>query len=372
MRRLHLFEPSPAGTRLLQHVDQEVEGNVRGQRQSGHAEEVGDVVPSEQRGRQFDGARGRVQLEAGPLGVEDDRVGPDVRRPFQAIRDRTQAGLRGECDQATAIGIVAVDDGRGAGAGGGQLLEETPLGQEISVEIVMVVEVVACQIGEGGGREAHPADAMLVERVRRDLHHGRRAPVVPHGGQEALEFTTVGRRAAGRDDALAIGIFDGGDQPGFAAGRLEHVAEQAGDGGLAVGARDAIHGQGLRRIALDRAGHAGQGGPRMDDLDPPRTGRRRRKFRRDGHDAAGQRLFDMAEPLVAGTADGDEKIAGPRLAGVAADAGHLEGVWRRARHDIHRLQQINHFHAASPQSSSSATAGASAAASGGGAVGSSR
>ncbi len=76
------------------------------------------------------------------------------------------------------MGIVRVHNGaprwRAAAAG-----EQAPLGGEVLVEVAVVIEVVAREVGEDGDLKLQTTYALLRQRVRRDFHH-RFAHAHPH------------------------------------------------------------------------------------------------------------------------------------------------------------------------------------------------
>ena len=65
--------------------------------------------------------------------------------------------------------VVDVDDADDGATG----LEQQRLGPEVLLDRAVQVEVVAAEIGEHGGVEPRPVDAVQGQGVRRDLHHHR-------------------------------------------------------------------------------------------------------------------------------------------------------------------------------------------------------
>ena len=96
---------------------------------------------------------------------------PSIAPPTQldvvavlANRHDLQAALLRRLDHLPGIAIVDVDH-RGA-ARHDQLLEQPQLGGEIGFDGRMIIEMIARQIGEGAGRDAHAVEPVLVEAVR--------------------------------------------------------------------------------------------------------------------------------------------------------------------------------------------------------------
>ena len=52
--------------------------------------------------------------------------------------------------------------------------------------------MVLAQVREARGGEPRPVDAMLVERVRRDLERDRAHGLVAHAGEDRLEVVGLG------------------------------------------------------------------------------------------------------------------------------------------------------------------------------------
>ena len=120
----------------------------------------------------------------------------------------------------------------------------------------MIVHVVAAEIGEGGGNEAHAVEPVLVEAVARCLQRGMGDALRARGASSIwCNCDRIGRGQAAiigagrRDDA------DRADRGGGESRRcLEDLADEGGDGGLAARAGDGDELIGLQRI--EASGHA--------------------------------------------------------------------------------------------------------------------
>ena len=101
-----------------------------------------------------------------------------------------------------AVAVVGVAEGEGVGA---EAVEERFLGPEIVVEGAVVVEVVACQVGEYASGEGESGYAVLVGGMAAHLHEHVRAPGVGHAAEEGVELDGVGRGVLG---GFAVGVDD--------------------------------------------------------------------------------------------------------------------------------------------------------------------
>ena len=123
--------------------------------------------------------------------VQLESFAPDERRRLEPEGDRGHGQLG---DEALSPGIVLVDDGR-------PLLgvehEELLLGREIVLHRLVVVQVLAAEVGEDGHVEADARDPLEVERVGGDLHDAVGHAVVEHGPEHPLEVGRFGRRPLG-------------------------------------------------------------------------------------------------------------------------------------------------------------------------------
>ena len=66
---------------------------------------------------------------------------------------------------ASRMIVVDIDDGRGAAIE--QRLEQPQLGGEIGLESLMIVEMIAGDVGEAARRDAQAVEPELIEAVRR-------------------------------------------------------------------------------------------------------------------------------------------------------------------------------------------------------------
>ena len=91
----------------------------------------------------------------------------------------------------------------------GQHVEEHLFGIHIVKHRAVIVEVVACEIGENSTREIESIDAMLTTRVRTHLHESVLASGVDHIGQHLVERKRVGCGLCGRNDSVVDDVAHG-------------------------------------------------------------------------------------------------------------------------------------------------------------------
>jgi hypothetical protein len=95
-----------------------------------------------------------------------------------------------------------------------------------------------------GGGEGQAEDAILIERMRGDLHGAGAAAVVTHGGEQALDFERFGRGVRGGHLlAIAEVIKHGAEQAAAFLRRVEKMMQEEGRGGLPIRAGDTGDGE---------------------------------------------------------------------------------------------------------------------------------
>ena len=133
----------------------------------------------------------------------------------------------------TTILVVGVDDCKRAGR---QQVEKRLLRIAVFGKSVVVVEMVTCQIGEDAAGEMKTIDALLGQTLTRALHEHILTTSFQHSRHQAVEFT--GTR--GGDDWWQFLVVNadayGGYETTMVAHLAEHIKQNRGDGGLAVGA----------------------------------------------------------------------------------------------------------------------------------------
>ena len=109
----------------------------------------------------------RAQVRSGPDPVRHHPIHVLLRRPLHALR-----GVAGGVDRRRS--------------GGHQVGEELLLRRGVGLEIGVVVQMVAAQVGEDRDVQLEPGDALLIERVGADLEHEGVPPELAVAPAEAL------------------------------------------------------------------------------------------------------------------------------------------------------------------------------------------
>ncbi len=202
--------------------------------------------------------------------------------------------------------------------------------------------MVARQIGEGAGRNAHAVETMLVEPVRGGFQREMADALSRQPVEGAMQLDRIGRGQ--RAVALALGRdhADGADAGGLQAERGPDLAREGGNRRLAAGAGDTGDGSGLTRKKLrrrERQRAAGIGdrheGNAVGEALGTLLGRHRHRAGRRG----GAREMGA---VGLGAGDGEEQKTGLGLAAVGGDAGDLER--RKPRIEASILKEIGEVH----------------------------
>ena len=243
-----------------------------------------------------------------------------------AHRDRPAATRRRRRGHGGAFGIVDVDDG---GAARRQHAGEQPLlGGAVGIDVRMVVEMIAGEVGEGGGSEPHTVEPALLEAVARRLHGDALGPRRGGVAENPVQRQRVGGGEGGGllERALDAG---GADADRLVSERVPDLAREACDRSLSVGPghRDG----GLRLPVEPRRGGERVGAPGI--LDDDDLGCLRRQPRRldeggargVGQDRSGAALQRPRRVLRA-------MRVRPRQGGEEKPAAHGGAVMREAAH----------------------------------------
>ena len=185
------------------------------------------------------------------------------------------------------------------------LREEARLDGEVGLHRLVVVQVVLGEVGEGCEGETAGPDARLVDGVAGDLHHGGATPCVHHRGKVGLERAGIGRGTVGGRVVTRPLLGHGGEESGQEAALGEHVAQEPGGGGLAVGAGDAAEQEAFAGAAKVIGAGLGEGDAWVVHVQVTiRAGAHH------GGGALGAGLGDVTRAIVVGAGDGDKKGAG--------------------------------------------------------------
>ena len=95
---------------------------------------------------------------------------------------------------------------------GGQGVEETLLGAEVILDRLVIVQMIAGEVGEDAGGVVQSGDALLIDRMRAHLHEDVRTSGLGHASDQRVQCDGVGRRVIGGQCLLVDAVADGGDE----------------------------------------------------------------------------------------------------------------------------------------------------------------
>jgi len=258
---------------------------------------------------------------------------------LDAVTDGLLAHL---LEELLAIGVIGVD---GPGLDGLEFGEEAALGQEVVLEVLVVVQVVAAQVGEGGALELDPQYPFHFQRVGRDFHDRPFAVLAAHLVQELHDGERGRRGVVGFVGLGADLVSDGADEARFLPRPLQDGADEVSGGGLALGAGHADDLHLFGRVAVIKVGKAGQGFPAV--LDDHLRGRDPLQGVPLHHHRPSSQLqgFLGIDPAIdLGARDADEKLAGVGGLGILGDAGQLGVALAHQLHALHLFGQGKELH----------------------------
>ncbi len=160
---------------------------------------------------------------------------PDAVALFADGDDVEAALFRGR-HHLPGIAIVDIDDCRAVRRD--QIVEQAPLGGEIGLDGRMIIEMIARQIGEGAGGDAHAVKPVLIESVRRCFQRQMRDALARQLIERAVQVDRIGRGQRTVGFALGRHNADGADTGGRQTERFPDLAREGGDRCLAAGAGD--------------------------------------------------------------------------------------------------------------------------------------
>ena len=144
-----------------------------------------------------------------------------VRDWWPRLVTMTRPRPRGSMRELPAERVVDVDHTRD------QVVarEQPGLGGAVALHGAVVVEMIAREIGERGGAEAHRADARLVERVRGDFHRDAGRAAGAQVGERALHGDGVAGGQRARDQLPRPARADGAHVGGRPAGVFQRLRQ---------------------------------------------------------------------------------------------------------------------------------------------------
>ena len=149
------------------------------------------------------------------------------------------------------------------------LPEQNAFGLAVGLHASMVVQVVLGQVGKHSRGKFQPLHPVLDQGVGGHLHHHMGAAPIRHTAQQALKLIAFRGGTSRWEDLIPHHVLDGADQPhpGPQHG-LQHILDEKGGGGLAVGPGHPHQGQSLRRAAEPVGRQKGQSPPGVGGHQP--------------------------------------------------------------------------------------------------------
>ncbi len=156
--------------------------------------------------------------------------------------EREPARLRFGGDRLAAL---AVDIDHCAGARRQQVTEQAELLREIPLEALVIVQMVARDVGEGASGEFDAVDAALLQAVARSLDRKMGDAVLGESGKDRMQLDRVRRRVLEGLGAARTHDADSAEARGAEPLPRPNLAHEGGNRGLAVSAGDGDHRLGL-------------------------------------------------------------------------------------------------------------------------------
>ncbi len=321
LSRPHRFQPSRHALEGRQAARHRRQIESRRQAQPRRRKMIADIV--EPRHRRSNLAPKTVKLDGKNHAVHIDRIDPagDVGRFIDCVPQNPAADLGGDF---LAYRRLFIENRRRMDR---QTREQPHLGRKILLLGLVIVEVIAGQIGKRRRREIHARQAILRQGVRAGLDGHVLGAVVEHLASELRDLQGVGSGQRRRDRFSVAGVIDNrSDKSAILPGRPDHRPRQKRHGRFALGSR-------YRQVGQLRRGVAARGLRQ----DPQRLG-----TVGDNH-SLGLAAFDLAltdhnrrtafdglrdESVAVGVRahDGDEDIARLDLPGIGTNAGPWAGA----------------------------------------------
>ena len=119
-----------------------------------------------------------------------------------------------------AVLVVGIGNGKGCLR---QSVEECLLGVAVVLECLVVIEMVAGEVGEQASGKLQSSDTLLCDGVRRALHEGILAASLYHLAQEHVQLDRVWGGMVGRDSLVFNVVADGREQATLMTELAEHI-----------------------------------------------------------------------------------------------------------------------------------------------------
>ena len=172
-------------------------------------EQVGDIEASDQRHEDLL----VVDIQEHTVEAFFENLGMVVCYGACGVGMDAGAGVLGH-DQAVLVVSVGYDE-----CVGFETVEEALLGVAVVVEGLVVVDMIAREVGEECAIVVEPRNTLLRDGVAADFHEGVLAACVQHAAQQSVEFEGIWRGVRGGDGLVINVVADGGEQSCLVAHR---------------------------------------------------------------------------------------------------------------------------------------------------------
>ena len=290
-----------------------------GDAKPGGDERVRNLEVAGQRQTRRHRATGDFEVENGGQVVRDDPGEAQAVAATAHREDRETPGLASGDDLIRHI-AVGVDHSREAFRQEG--LEQAQLGGKIIVERAVIIEMIAREVGEGGGREPHAVEPLLLDPMRRGFEREMGHAIGRQHREAGVEADRIRRGERSVDAGLRRDDPDRPERGGLMAESLPDLAAEGRDRRLAARAGDRDDRAGL--CGMEGSGSAGE---RMSYVIDQDEGDARDRLAGlalgdDGHRAFVDCLPDEARAIVfrAGYREEDEaRLHAPAVGREATD-----------------------------------------------------
>ena len=175
--------------------------------------------------------------------------------------------------------------------------------------------MVLREVGEDGGREWQAVRAMLVERVRGNLHGAGAAAMATHLREQGLDFEALRRGVRGRHMLTTEVVKDGAEQSAAHLAEIHQMMREEGGGRFSIRAGDADERHVFPRMAVQGRSGIRERDARLTHMNPRCAATIRRSlFRDDGGTTGLDGLWNEGVAVRAAAAQRDEGDAGAGFA----------------------------------------------------------
>ena len=225
-------------------------------------------------------------------------------------------------------------------------VEEHLLGVHVVFDRLVIVEVIACKIGEHTAGEMQAGYTVLGCGMARNLHKGVVTTLGHHDGQQTIEGQRLGGGVGRRFGTVADIVADGREQTGLVAFETSHLIEESGCGGLSVSTGDTYKFQLTRGVTVPGRGEFTERYGRVLDFDigDSLLELGREVFADDGSDVGGGHDGNVAVAVGGHAADSDEHTVFDGLTRIAQESDDIFIGFTDYLDSFDFLQKLGQFH----------------------------